>query len=1765
MDVFNLDHFVIDQYKAFSRSFTKIRSPEISAKVNALYDDKRFWPEPLLQINPHYASGGSIRDFVNGEVLEPEAAEVFKDKWGPPGQGDPTLKLRKHQEQAISFAKDRQSYVVTTGTGSGKSLCFFIPIIDAAIRDKKAGGGAKTRAIVIYPMNALANSQAKELEGYLGSPRDGLVTYARYTGQESSEDRERIKANPPDILLTNFMMLELLMTRQNDLDRKVLQNCEGLQFIVLDELHTYRGRQGADVAMLMRRLRARIGDPKSPPLCIGTSATMASEGAQHEKNEAVARIASQIFGADIGPDAVVTETLKRVTNPLKIGGKGLEGLQPAVEGAAQGNVAIGRKNSEFFDDPFAIWVETRIGLKNVETKPERAKPVSLEEAAQTLAEDCGLSEDLCAQALREALIGYSIPEKDRVEGSKEHSPLFAFKLHQFVAGAGRLYMTLRAEGERDVTFSGQLFNPNDAQERLYPTHFCRSCGQEFHPVTLRSREGTEIFEKREIDDIPVEGDEQDDGADWGFLMPEPDDREFSFSGKDEDYPDAWLEERPNGEKRLKPTYRKKRAQQYSVLPDGTAHAGSRQTWFLPGKYRFCPSCRDTSNSTARDINKLASLSAESRSSATTILLSTVLRWMNAPESTIADHSRKLLAFTDNRQDAALQAGHFNDFVFVTMLRGAIISALRTAPNGSLDEANIGQEVQKALGFLATPEFAGRASEWLLNTGVKGERRNEAEAILRQNLQHLFWIDQRRGWRYTNPNLEQLGLLSAQYKYLDDIAADAEEFQAFPILHHASSEERRAALKALYDHLRKGLAVDCAALNRLKLEELVGKNHNLIKSPWNIDEDRTVTSTIFMTEPPKRKDMKNKDEDRLLRGSPTSAIGRKMRDLTFAGRRIDLKEVPEVLDGLLKASENYGSVIKDAGPFGMGWRLAGSTVRFALDETLKDAELSNTYFVGVYQMVSEMLDRGGQTLFGFEGREHTAQVEGDLRELREMRFRYGEEDQKSLVEAQEALKNFREDSRFLPTLFCSPTMELGVDISAMNVVYLRNAPPTAANYAQRSGRAGRSGQAALILTYCAAQSPHDQYFFDRKTDLVDGIVVPPSIDLKNRDLVESHLNAEWLASLGMELKADNIELDKNIKANLDLSDPAKALLPEIRDIAADPRTAAQARPLIKAVLTALEKDYAGDNPRWFKSQDFVTEGIVTKAPGRFNDTFDRWRDLLKAAERAIYLADLTLKDYTISPQERKAAEDRRRMGEFQRSILLSNQSNKDNDFYIYRYLATEGFLPGYNFPRLPLMAYVQGGNDGKSQRYIQRARFLAISEFGPQSLVYHEGRAFRVDRALLKEAGDRDDGYLSTKSRALCPSCGASHDGEHPERCHVCNTALSKSHSLTNLYRIENVGTRQAERITSNDEERKRQGFEIQTTFAFDASSYTASMTVGDDGGEIIKIDYAQAAYISRINKGLRRRSDKSQVGFFINPKTGIWVGQPKEDDPKDPNPQKLTQLIVPLVEDRKNALLIRFDDAWLSDLGRRADKTLTTLQHALARGMEAVFQLEEGEILVEPTPSRQERRALLFYEAAEGGAGALGQMLSEKNSIALVAKKALEIMHFDPASFDSRHKDPSKLVEKNGVDCVAGCYRCVLSYFNQPDHEHIERRDDEMQKMLLRLAFSETSAPEETRKDPAPFAGSGKDAGSAAPVNGSLGSSDLDAGLPPHEATPLIIGDTEIPLFWRKKRIVALEEGLVTDDLCAALEAKGVRLFILPAAPELKNQVINDLKSALKE
>src|SRR5260370_25030740 len=197
MNIFDFREQLIGDYASYIKSFIQIRDQQISSYVQQKLQEGVLWPEPLIQLNPLFARGESIDELVTQGILHRECARVFrKDKSEDDDRGH-SLRLHKHQSEAIRVAHGGYSYVLTTGTGSGKSLAYIIPIVDYVLR---GGSGRGIQAIVVYPMNALANSQMKELEKFLqlGYPnKKGPVTFARYTGQESDEERQHIIANPP--------------------------------------------------------------------------------------------------------------------------------------------------------------------------------------------------------------------------------------------------------------------------------------------------------------------------------------------------------------------------------------------------------------------------------------------------------------------------------------------------------------------------------------------------------------------------------------------------------------------------------------------------------------------------------------------------------------------------------------------------------------------------------------------------------------------------------------------------------------------------------------------------------------------------------------------------------------------------------------------------------------------------------------------------------------------------------------------------------------------------------------------------------------------------------------------------------------------------------------------------------------------------------------------------------------------------------------------------------------------------------------------------------------------------------------------------------------------------------------------------------------------------------------------------------------------------------------------------------------------------------
>lgn len=1595
MNVFSLRNQLIEDYAAFVSGFITIRDTRIRAHVDQEIESGLLWPEPLIQLNPAFDPGGTIDDLVQEGLLHEKCQKIFRLKADPKDQGAP-LRLHKHQDQAIRIALRGHNYVLTTGTGSGKSLAYIIPIVDYVL---KHGSGKGTKAIVVYPMNALANSQLGELEKFLryGFPDgQGPVTFARYTGQESDEEKNRIMANPPDILLTNYVMLELVLTRPQE--RKTLvQAAKGLRFLVLDELHTYRGRQGADVAMLVRRVRNAL--EAEAMQCVGTSATLAGTGTLDEQREEVARVASLIFGAPVRPEHVVGETLTRVTSEPELGAPlFIEALRQRIRGSASQPPATFKG---LVSDALSSWIETASGLARDPSTGRliRAKPRSIRGeggAAQELATLTGTSVEACEAALELWLLaGYRVEPDPTTQATA-----FAFRLHQFISRGDTVYASLEDESARHVTVRGQQFVPGDRARILLPLAFCRECGQEYYVVHMRQngKDGPRGFSPRQLSDQ-----HPDEEGEPGYVYlsqedPWPDEPDRLL----EKLPDEWFEER-DGQLRVKSGRRKDLPQQLHVDGVGNESPDGTLVNYIAAPFRFCLRCGVSYDFRQRsDFAKLTSLGSEGRSTATTVLTLSAIQQLRGDE-TLKPQARKLLSFTDNRQDAALQAGHFNDFIEVGVLRSALYRAVLEAGERGIEHEALTQHVFNALSL----PFEVYATD----PTVKYVQKQETERALREVLGYRLYHDLKRGWRITSPNLEQCGLLEIHYKSLEELCAAEEEWaQKHPTLVTATPDTRAHVAKVLLDFMRRELAIKVNYLEARQQEQIRQLSDQRLVSPWAVDENEFMehASVLF----PRSRQERDYAGNVYL--SARGGFGQFLRrratfpltpsPLDMGGTDILIRQVLEVLRvaGLVEIVEEphlEGDVPGYQLPASaMVWRVGDGKRAFEdpirIPREPPGGRRTNPFFVKFYK-------KTGNNLIGIEAREHTAQVGYEDREEREERFRTGA----------------------LPILFCSPTMELGVDIAELNVVNMRNIPPTPANYAQRSGRAGRSGQPALVFSYSSVGSPHDQYFFKRPSLMVSGSVTPPRLDLANEDLVRAHMHAIWLAETG-------ISLGRTLGDILDLSGEAPTLelqdwvLDGVRDQGARNR----ARHRCAELLVGLEDELRGSD--WYSDRwlDEVLEQVVLS----FGQACDRWRGLYRAALRQQQAQNRIMTDATRSLQDKQQAARLRREAESQLQLLTETESVFQSDFYSYRYFASEGFLPGYSFPRLPLSAYIPGRRQrtGRDQ-YLSRPRFLAISEFGPRAIVYHEGSRYLIDKVILTVEGDEDE--IATQRVKQCARCGYLHpvvSGDGPDLCERCDAPLDLA--LSNLFRLRNVSTRRRDRINSDEEERVRRGYEIRTGVRFAEHGGQPSYRVASverEGSTLATLTYGHSATLWRINLGWRRRRDPNQYGFVLDIERGYWArsDQEADDEPTDPLSNR-TRRVIPFVEDRRNCLI--FEPSEPLD-----PEAMASLQAALKVAIQARYQLEDDELAAEPLPNMDERRSVLLYEAAEGGAGVLRRMLDDPQAIGEVARQALALCHFDPTSGEDVHH---ALGAKE--DCEAACYDCLMSYTNQLDHALLDRQ-----------------------------------------------------------------------------------------------------------------------------
>lgn len=1613
VDVFELRDRLVDRYRRYATSFLRISDERVDEFVDEALNEQRLWPAPQIGLNPAFEPGGTIDELADDGLLHDRCRGIFRVGKSPTDLDGRSMTLHKHQTEAIEAAKRNRNYVLTTGTGSGKSLSYIVPIVDHVLR---SGSGQGVKAVVVYPMNALANSQLEELGKFLdhGPWQERPVTFARYTGQDGHEAREQLQQHPPDIILTNYVMLELILTRH--IDERLVRNFKNLRYLVLDELHSYRGRQGADVSMLVRRLREAAGS--SELRCVGTSATMSSEGSYEDRQARVAEVGSTIFGAPVEPSDVIGETLRRTTAEHSV--NDVDFVAQLTE-RLRANELEPSDVERFIHDPLSSWVESTFGLQTEEGRLVRATPRPIDGphgAAEELSQATGTPLSVCATAIRQQLLlGYDFKNQSNL-------PLFAFRLHQFLSRGDTVYASPEAPAERHLTLKRQRFVPESNRTKaLLPLAFCRECGQDYYVVrrvatNTNSADGT-MFVPRELGDRSGDSDSEAGFLCMSLREPWPSDP----SGEAERLPSDWLDDQG----RVKSARRDDRPTQFQVDALGAASDDGAPAWWTPAPFRFCLSCGvNYANRLGHDFARLASLGTDGRSTATTIMsLAAVEHLRNAAE--LPAEAKKLLSFTDNRQDASLQAGHFNDFVQVTLLRAALYRAAVEAGPEGLSHEDLAIRVFEELRL----PFEDYAQE----PELKGFARQDTDRALQGVLAYRTYQDLRRGWRLTQPNLEQTGLLRIEYESLTDLAQDEAAWaDSHPAFVAADPQHRAQVLKVLLDTIRRELAIKVEVLDEEGQRRLQQRADQRLAGLWLLDADQMRTARAAV---PRSRGGGDSD------AYPVSArggFGRYLRrtETLGANHGLNLETTDKLIGDLFEGLRTYG-LLADVGKArdgtpryqlpaaAMRWIAGDGTTPYHDPIRMPSAprdRATNQFFVDLYTSVSDALR-------GLEAREHTAQVPYEARIDREDRFRAAE----------------------LPVLYCSPTMELGVDIAQLNVVNLRNVPPTPANYAQRSGRAGRSGQPALVFTYCTSGSSHDQYYFKRPEQMVAGQVEAPRLDMANEDLLRAHVHAIWLAESGADLGSsmkDVLDLVDDDSTDAAVADPQ--VNEAIQRALADTGARAAARRRSRVVLEDIADDLA--QAHWWHA-DWLDK-VLQSVPERFHQALRRWKTLYRSALKQAQEQSRIKQAPSTTASDRRAAERLRREAEAQLDLLRADSdAHHQSDFYTYRYFAAEGFLPGYSFPRLPLSAFIPGRRSrrGSNPEFLQRPRFLAISEFGPRSLVYHEGARYVINAVSIPaDVHDTEDGSLLTAEAKQCAQCGYLHPlrgSVHADVCQRCGAALVSP--LRNLFRLQNVNTKRRDLITSDEEERQRRGYDLISGIRFverDGQLSADEAIVRDaQGNDLLRLTYGDTATIWRINLGWRRRKNKAQYGFVLDTERGYWAKDDDDaSDPDDPMSNR-TKRVVPYVEDSRNVLLV--EPCAPMDL-----EPMASLQAALKLGFQVVFQLEEDEIAAEPLPDTDNRNVLLFYESAEGGAGALRRLLTEPGLWQRVAQEVLEICHFDPISGDeTQHLDSDA--------CEAACYDCLMSYRNQTEHELLDRH--QARPMLLDLRHADV-VPTETRQ-----------------------------------------------------------------------------------------------------
>lgn len=1647
---------VIEEFRRYQLTAFPIADPRLAAQAAALLGAGAFKDSPLTK-GPYVSLA---RGFREGATL-PALVEEGLVHPALPGVAE-FPSLFAHQEDTLRAALDGRHVLVSTGTGSGKTESFLYPIIDRCLRMRDAEEPDGVVAVLVYPMNALAADQRDRLRlllagtgitygMYVGStprrPSDSDVTQlpegadreallaARRKRKASDVDvvpfeecasEQEIRERKPRILITNANQLELLITRQQDFE---LFTGAPLSFIVLDEAHTYSGATGAEVACLVRRLRAFAGKSADDVTCIATSATIVDP---ERRAEVAPEFLARLCGVPHEHVELVTERYADLAWPGSRSIPAEPGDPDAVLAAVLDalGAAVAPDEGDLADDEAAVDKEALADAVAELTgkRPELPEGGVAEalfdhlaqvEPVRILAEELEHARDLgeVTAQLRSRLARTGLPPETTTSevlaylalgtfARRGDVPLLRPKLHVFVRGLEGAVATFDGDPlEPQLWFSaGEALAAGEAERQptaVFPLSVCRTCGQHYLTTHLHDfvlDDGHVAGGEASGDsaywlaspDPDAEGVERVRFTDWFLAEGDPDEDDDSSgngNGKARSKASARLDERRSGAWLCAQSGCMHRDEAEACLNPQCAQPGPLVPVYIvhePKAFR-CLGCGATGRSgTGRDYEPIRPLRAS-----TVADVHILAQEMISAAGT--DDERHLLIFADNRQDAAFQAGWMRDHARRYRLRYLMLEMLGELEASGGGPVSVGDLHAQLLRRLrADRDLARAVAPEAFDSGADESFGRGAAAQLSRFLR--IQILRELATSFTQRDgLERWGQLRVAYAGL---TPDDQRVRDLATELAMSPEALCDGISALLDAWRRARMLHDAD-EPIFARWWTGGSEEVQRGfiPYGFTEVRPVGIKL------KRQ---GGDIDKWVR-TVVSSRGRTgavdfirkwgVEDPPAAAERIwellralDLLTPVKLVGGNDKAlGGSAGTHQVDASRVGMvrqSERYVCSVCRRVHSRPTPNGACSKTHCAGTVEAAPPPADDYNVSLLSrpfsmVTAEEHTAQVPAERRDQIE--------------------KEFKRRGGTVNTLVASPTLELGVDIGALDLVLCRNVPPTPANYWQRVGRAGRRRRMAVVLVYCR-RAVHDAYFFEQPEKLLGAPLRPPRFNLKNDVLVRKHVHAVVVSEL-LRLAKDN----ETTRGALDAALPqyVREYLFEgeddrYRTAPADVRAPlgglidANRQLLVDAVKSVFASGWPSEAAAEVAPDQL--EGLVLAMPcdlqGFVDHLHQRLTWVIETQRRlnAIASERLLTKD-----EERQ----RNRCGDYLHAL-----KERQVRTYTLSVLAGEGFLPGYGLYDGGISAF-PGWSGGAVSFELSRPQAIAVREFVPGNMLYANRGRYRTARYHFPVAGEEQqtEAYLADLASGFVTTAGTPSSGYGD----------SSPVELPGLP-IADVDLAHVSPI--RDEETDR--FQVPVTILGMARRHRRGGTAWTFGERTVHHLLGQGLRL--VNAGPADRVRAGEPGYpvcIVCGATRSPYASPKEH-------QNFTDWHVKHCGRRPLWLALTAnvvaDALHIHDLDDQGDAA--NLGEALRLGASQVLEMEPEDLQILPVPKADGRHDLYVYDPMPGGSGLLGQIVERWDEIA-------STLH--------------DLLDDCPGGCESSCYSCLRTGRNVFWHRFLDR------------------------------------------------------------------------------------------------------------------------------